>query len=217
VNDTTSAPSTVRFTASRDRPSAQSTHSRTAPTGCCESWCVCLSPGPPPFSTERARARTQRCQLTLQPAQDELELESYSIYGEGPHGANVAAWIAAKRVGQVESLVLASPGYPLECAVFLQWSVSRRGLTERELSLARTESRPLAHRCKKSRRRCRRTRMARGMGREPSPSMLSRRSPSTVWAPTNECVRRGRSSASTFRRGVRLSLFPAPDGCPTAG
>ncbi|GAA5850347.1 hypothetical protein JCM9279_006539 [Rhodotorula babjevae] len=47
---------------------------------------------------------------------DELQLSSYSIYGEGPHGANIAAWIAAKRVEQVEGLVLASPGWSVEPA-----------------------------------------------------------------------------------------------------
>lgn len=50
-------------------------------------------------------------------AQDELQLSSYSIYGEGPHGANIAAWIAAKRVEQVQGLVLASPGWPVECVL----------------------------------------------------------------------------------------------------
>ncbi|KPV72153.1 uncharacterized protein RHOBADRAFT_55987 [Rhodotorula graminis WP1] len=47
---------------------------------------------------------------------DELQLSTYSIYGEGPHGANIAAWIAAKRVEQVQGLVLASPGWPVESA-----------------------------------------------------------------------------------------------------
>ncbi|TNY18413.1 Alpha/Beta hydrolase protein [Rhodotorula diobovata] len=65
-------------------------------------------------STERAEHSLEDSADWVLRVLDELELESYSIYGEGPHGANVAAWIAAKRVGQVESLVLASPGYPLE-------------------------------------------------------------------------------------------------------
>ncbi|BGP47354.1 hypothetical protein JCM10450v2_003206 [Rhodotorula kratochvilovae] len=43
---------------------------------------------------------------------DELQFPEYSIYGEGPHGVNIAAWIAAKRVDRVQSLVLATPGAP---------------------------------------------------------------------------------------------------------
>ncbi|GAA5933601.1 hypothetical protein JCM3775_003749 [Rhodotorula graminis] len=67
---------------------------------------LCARAGPPALLTCRSPTAKQ----------DELQLSTYSIYGEGPHGANIAAWIAAKRVEQVQGLVLASPGWPVESA-----------------------------------------------------------------------------------------------------
>lgn len=45
-----------------------------------------------------------------------MDFPSYSLYGEGVHGANIAAWIAVKRREKVQALILASPGYPAEYA-----------------------------------------------------------------------------------------------------
>ncbi|GAA6036037.1 hypothetical protein JCM8097_006577 [Rhodosporidiobolus ruineniae] len=45
---------------------------------------------------------------------DEMNFPSYSLYGEGVHGATVAAWIATMRPDKVSSLLLASPGYMAE-------------------------------------------------------------------------------------------------------
>ncbi|GAA5823678.1 hypothetical protein JCM11251_000721 [Rhodosporidiobolus azoricus] len=45
---------------------------------------------------------------------DEMNFDSYSIYGEGVHGAVIAAWIACMRPEKVTSLLLASPGYMRE-------------------------------------------------------------------------------------------------------
>ncbi|GAA5855761.1 hypothetical protein JCM8547_001675 [Rhodosporidiobolus lusitaniae] len=45
---------------------------------------------------------------------ESMEFPSFSIYGEGPHGAAIAAWIACKRPDLVQSLVLASPGWMKE-------------------------------------------------------------------------------------------------------
>ncbi|GAA6012037.1 hypothetical protein JCM10207_005106 [Rhodosporidiobolus poonsookiae] len=47
---------------------------------------------------------------------DEMEFPSYSLYGEGVHGCNVASWIASMRPEKVSCLLLASPGYQSEPA-----------------------------------------------------------------------------------------------------
>lgn len=52
--------------------------------------------------------------LTFLFFQDEMDFPSYSLYGEGVHGANIAAWIAIKRREKVKALMLASPGYRAE-------------------------------------------------------------------------------------------------------
>ena len=46
--------------------------------------------------------------------QDEMAFPSYCLYGEGVHGANIAAWIAVKRKEKVKAMMLASPGYVSE-------------------------------------------------------------------------------------------------------
>ncbi|GAA5994379.1 alpha/beta fold hydrolase [Rhodotorula paludigena] len=45
---------------------------------------------------------------------DEMNFQSYSVYGEGVHGSNVAAWLATKRAHKVDALLLASPGFMSE-------------------------------------------------------------------------------------------------------
>ncbi|GAA5986992.1 hypothetical protein JCM10908_000984 [Rhodotorula pacifica] len=45
---------------------------------------------------------------------DSLDFPSYCVYGEGVHGANIAAWIAIKRKEKVKAVLLASPGYLAE-------------------------------------------------------------------------------------------------------
>ncbi|GAA5953347.1 hypothetical protein JCM3765_005011 [Sporobolomyces pararoseus] len=42
---------------------------------------------------------------------DEMEFESYSVFGDQVHGSVIAAWIAIKRADKVKSLLLSSPGW----------------------------------------------------------------------------------------------------------
>ncbi|GAA5966965.1 hypothetical protein JCM21900_005260 [Sporobolomyces salmonicolor] len=42
---------------------------------------------------------------------DEMDFPAYGVYGEGVHGAVIAAWIAIKRPQKMTGLLLASPGW----------------------------------------------------------------------------------------------------------
>ncbi|GAA5882206.1 hypothetical protein JCM16303_002278 [Sporobolomyces ruberrimus] len=45
---------------------------------------------------------------------DEMEFESYSVFGDQVHGSVIAAWIAIKRADKVKSLLMSSPGWRQE-------------------------------------------------------------------------------------------------------
>ncbi|GAA6058873.1 hypothetical protein JCM10212_002817 [Sporobolomyces blumeae] len=42
---------------------------------------------------------------------DEMDFDSYHVFGEQVHGSVIAAWIAIKRADKVKSLLLSSPGW----------------------------------------------------------------------------------------------------------
>lgn len=46
--------------------------------------------------------------------QDQLQIPSYVLVGEGVVGCNTALWIAIHRPERVKSLFLASPGWMVE-------------------------------------------------------------------------------------------------------
>ncbi|GAA5994380.1 alpha/beta fold hydrolase [Rhodotorula paludigena] len=65
-------------------------------------------------STERDKHTLEDSADCVLRVLDELDLQQYSLWGEGPHGVNIAAWIAVKRDEKVQSLILATPGWRKE-------------------------------------------------------------------------------------------------------
>ncbi|GAA5927201.1 alpha/beta fold hydrolase [Sporobolomyces koalae] len=46
---------------------------------------------------------------------DEMNFESYHVFGDQVHGSVIATWIAIKRADKIKSLLLSSPGWLREC------------------------------------------------------------------------------------------------------